>query len=232
MMSNIGTLYYLPMRARAEPIRMILFVGNIAYNDVTISFTEWPKHKASLDICPQGQLPTLQLPSGEIIAQSGAILRYIAKIAGFYPADVLEAARADVVQELAQDMNAINALLNFWPTPGETYIQNKEAYFKNFQRYAAYAEKLLGENAYFGGSHPHFGDFSMFHIMDASLSVDSTCLDHSGKLQHWMNAMRNIPRLGAYLQQRQQVGDLGMCGSLIQSLVPMSSSHPHHNRHK
>jgi glutathione S-transferase len=201
---------------------MMLYVGNIAYNDATISFSQWPEHKASLDICPLGQLPTLQLPSGEVIAQSGAITRFVAKLVALYPQDHVEAARADMIHEMAQDMNAINAILNFWPRHGEAFEQNKESYFRNLNRYAMYAERLLGEKYYFGGSQPHYGDFSLFHIFDISLAVDSSCLNAFGKLQRWVSAMQNIPRVKQYLQQRELIGNLGMCGSLIQTIVPMT----------
>lgn len=127
-----------------------------------------------------------------------------------------------MIHEMAQDMNAINAILNFWPRHSDAYDQNKEAYFRNLARYAGYAESLLGDKYYFGGSQPHFGDFSLFHVFDASLTVDPTCLDNFGKLQRWVHAMQNIPRLKQYLQQRQHVGNLGMCGSLIQTIVPMT----------
>ena len=156
---------------------MILHFGNIQYNDVTVSFAKWPEHKAKLDICPFGQLPSIQLASGEIIAQSGTITRFVAKLAGLYPADAVEAARADMIHEMAQDMNAINAILNFWPRLGDAFEQNRENYFKNFQRYAVYAESLLGDKYYFGGSQPHYGDFSLFHVMDASVTVDPSCLN-------------------------------------------------------
>lgn len=211
---------------------MILHFGNVAFNDIAISFAKWPEHKASLDICPLGQLPTLQLPTGEIIAQSGAIVRLVAKLSGLYPSDPIQAARADMVHEMAQDMNAINAILNFWPRHGDAFEQNRESYFRNFPRYATYAENLLGEQYYFGGSQPHYGDFSLFHIMDASASVDPNCLLKFGKLQRWMAAMQNIPRVREYLQQRQQVGNLGMCGSLIQTMVPMSDGYHADAGHK
>eukprot|EP00598_Pedospumella_elongata_P013584 CAMPEP_0184991906 /NCGR_PEP_ID=MMETSP1098-20130426/38847_1 /TAXON_ID=89044 /ORGANISM="Spumella elongata, Strain CCAP 955/1" /LENGTH=224 /DNA_ID=CAMNT_0027517429 /DNA_START=28 /DNA_END=702 /DNA_ORIENTATION=+ len=219
------TLYYLPMRARAEPIRMILYYGNIAYNDVTISFSEWPEHKAKLDICPFGQLPTLQLSSGEIIAQSGTILRFVAKLAGLYPSDPLEAARADMVHEMANDMNAINAILNFWPCLGDAFEQNRTNYFINFVKHASYAETLLGDKYYFGGSQPNYGDFSLYHVMNASVSVEPACLNAFPKLLRWMEAMYNMPRVRQYLEMRNNVGNLGMCGSLIQTLVPMTMKH-------
>ena len=213
------------MRARAEPIRMILYFGNINYNDVTVPFSEWPEHKTKLDICPFGQLPTIQLNSGEVIAESGTILRFVAKLAGLYPSDPLEAARADMVHEMANDMNAINAILNFWPRCMDQFNENRTSYFKNFVKYATYAETLLGDKYYFGGSQPHYGDFSLFHIMTACTCVEPACLQAFAKLQRWVTAMQNIPRIKQYLQLRESIGNLGMCGSLIQSIVPMTMKH-------
>lgn len=108
------TLYYLPLRARAEVIRLILAYAKIDYVNVDIPFSEWHAHKQSLDICPFGQLPSLKLPSNKVIAQSGAITRYVAKIANIYPVDPEDAAEADMIHELAQEMNAINPILNWF----------------------------------------------------------------------------------------------------------------------
>jgi glutathione S-transferase len=219
------TLYYLPMRARAEPIRMVLHYAGIPYNESQITFSQWPTFKNTLSICPFGQLPTLQLPSGEILAESGSILRYVAKLGGLYPQDPWQAAQSDMVHELAQDMNAINALLNFWPTLTDTYAQNKDNYFKNFPRYAGYATKLLGNNAFFVGDAPAYGDFSMFHILDIATAVEPRCMDGFPELQQWMSRMCQLPGLREYLEVHKRQGDLGMCGTLIQTLVPMSISH-------
>ena len=222
------TLYYLPMRARAEPIRMMLHCANIPYNDKTITFDKWPEHKAALDIGPFGQLPALHLANGEIIAQSGAIVRFVAKLAGIYPVDAIEAAQADMVHEMAQDMNAINALLNFWPMLSDAYIQNRESYFRNFPRQIGYIEKLLGSKEFFGGNTPHYGDFSMFHIMDACLAVEPECLDAFPRTRKWVDNMANIPLLRLYPQKRSTTSNLGMCGSLIQQLVPITADYVHH----
>jgi len=153
----------------------------------------------------------------------------VAKLAGLYPADPLEAARSDMVHELANDMNAINAILNFWPLCQGDFDRNRTMYFKNFVRYATFAEKLLGNKYYFGGSQPHFGDFSLFHIMNLSLTVEPECLNAYPKLAKWVDAMQNIPRLKEYLKEREKVANLGMMGSLIQRLIPLSDEYKEQN---
>mmetsp|Transcript_20783 Transcript_20783/g.34808 ORF Transcript_20783/g.34808 Transcript_20783/m.34808 type:complete len:219 (-) Transcript_20783:190-846(-) len=205
-------LYYLPMRARAEPIRMILHCGGIEYEDVTIPFQSWQDYKTGMEICPFGQLPSIQFPTGEVIAQSGSIIRYAAKLAHIYPEDPLEAARADMIYELAQDMNVINAIVNFWPTRTDAYTQNTETYFLNFPRMVTSAQMIL----FFGGVQPHFGDFALFHIIDNSLLVRPSCLQGHPQLRAWYERMCIIPKMAEYLEKRAPARTQGMCGSFIQ----------------
>lgn len=43
------TLYYFPMRMRAEPIRLLLHYLNVTFEDVTISWADWPAERSSKD---------------------------------------------------------------------------------------------------------------------------------------------------------------------------------------
>ncbi len=210
------TLYYLPLRARAEQIRMILNHGNIDYENIVISPSDWPQHKASLDICPFGQLPTVKLPSGEVIAQSGAIVRFVAKLAGVYPSDFVEAARADMIFELSQEMNVICPILNFWPMQSELWQKNHDAYFTNLPQYVEAARKLLGSKSFFGGEQPMFADFSMFHTIDATLTVQPDSLNAFPSILKWYGNMRYIPSMIKYLSERADAAHVGFCGSFIQ----------------
>jgi hypothetical protein len=116
-------LIYLPVRARAEATRLALAYANIPYEDVTIPFSDWPEFKVcrhtidkwvSADIvsqcdsingswhrtvqkssqCVHGQLPVLEVDGKVSIPQSGAILRYVAKIANLTPKGVAATAAA------------------------------------------------------------------------------------------------------------------------------------------
>ena len=182
---------------------------------------DWPAHKQSRDIAPFAQLPTIQFPNGEVIAQSGAIVRYAAKLAGIYPTKEIEAARADMLYEFAQDMNMISAILNFWPVRSETYTVNHAAYFRNFPSCCRTLIGLLdnSDGAFFGGNAPHHGDFALFYVMDASLTVEPQCLDDFPNIRAWMLRISSIPAISIYLQSRPPPSKVGLCGSFINSLA-------------
>ena len=124
------TLYYIPVRARAEHIRMILAFGNVDYNNTVVSMSDWSACKEEKEICPFGQLPSIRLANGKVIAQSAAIVRYVAKLAGLYPSNPEDCAEADMLLELSQEMNAINPLLNFYPVNSEIFSNKHGSHFR------------------------------------------------------------------------------------------------------
>lgn len=96
-------LIYFPVRARAEVIRMILAHGGLSCTQETVQSyfgANWTDVKFRPDV-PFGQLPLLVI-DGRILAQSGAIVRYTAGLAGLIPSDPMLAAHCDSVFEAAQ----------------------------------------------------------------------------------------------------------------------------------
>jgi len=219
------TLYFLPLRAQAEPIRMILQYGNIQFNDITIAMADWPQMKLNHEFAPFGQLPILKLSTGEIIAQSGAIIRFVAKLAGIYPSDPLAAARADMIFEFSQELNMINPLLNFWPTNTDAWSNNCNVYFETLSIHLDTATRLLGELEFFGGDTPHHGDFAMFHILESCLVINPTCLDNYPSLRVYIQRMFNLPTIRSFLSSRLPPQSVGMCGSFVQTEVAKINQH-------
>lgn len=212
------TLYYLPVRARAEQIRLILAYGNIQYEDVVIDFDRWATEKSNREKFPFGQLPVLVLPNGLSIAQSGAITRYVAKLAGVYPTDPDKAAVADMVQELAMEMNVINPILNWFPVDSEHRSKEYATYFSAFDDRMVAVQRILGSQQFFGGEGPSHGDFSLLHIMDVTLTIKPDALDSHPELKAWVERMKAIPQVQRYLSERPQPPYVGRDGSHLRSL--------------
>lgn len=93
-------LTYFNLRGLAEPIRMAFHYGGISFENNHVIRTEWDNVK---DQYPVGKLPLLQF-DGQLLTQSPAILRFIAKKAGLVPEDELELARADELSTYAYDV--------------------------------------------------------------------------------------------------------------------------------
>ncbi|KAJ3279631.1 hypothetical protein HK104_001277 [Borealophlyctis nickersoniae] len=95
-------LTYFDAKGRAEPIRLALYIGNIAFGDNRITESEWLALKP---VTLFGQLPELLVDGKTAIAQSHAILRYAGKLTGLYPWDILEAAQVDMMVDVHEDVS-------------------------------------------------------------------------------------------------------------------------------
>eukprot|EP01064_Diplonema_japonicum_P023857 TRINITY_DN342_c0_g1_i10.p1 TRINITY_DN342_c0_g1~~TRINITY_DN342_c0_g1_i10.p1 ORF type:complete len:242 (+),score=87.91 TRINITY_DN342_c0_g1_i10:64-726(+) len=90
-------ILYFPLPGRAEPARLALAVGGIAFEDERISGADWAS-KVKPTVAPR-QMPLMYV-DGEAIGQSGAQMKYAAKLASvdgkpLYPTDALEALKVD-----------------------------------------------------------------------------------------------------------------------------------------
>lgn len=209
-------LYYFPVRARAESIRMILQFGKIPYEDVTVPFADWLPMKKAGEVAPFGQLPTIRLHDGSILAQSGAINRYAARLAQLLPEDPVRCAKADMIFEFAQELAQVSRLLNTWSPDSNEWQENHAMWFKKLPRHLLTADKLLGDGPFYGGTAPHYGDFALFHILDLLVTLEPKALDAHPRLVKYMAAVAELPAIDKYLQTRLQPHQLGMPGSLFQ----------------
>ncbi|CAN8062333.1 unnamed protein product [Agarophyton chilense] len=96
-------LTYFDLRGRAEPIRLAFLISEIDYEDDRFEFQAWKDIKPTL---PYGSVPVLTV-DGQVLAQSGAILRYVGKLGKLYPSDPLQALKVDEVMDTIHDMVSV-----------------------------------------------------------------------------------------------------------------------------
>eukprot|EP00931_Biecheleriopsis_adriatica_P066874 TRINITY_DN41114_c0_g1_i1.p1 TRINITY_DN41114_c0_g1~~TRINITY_DN41114_c0_g1_i1.p1 ORF type:complete len:251 (-),score=54.88 TRINITY_DN41114_c0_g1_i1:73-798(-) len=93
-------LTYLDIKGVAEPIRLTLWLGGVAFSDERISYEEVAARRAS-GALPFGQVPVLEI-DGKAHSQSQGLLRYAGRLTGLYPEDLqLE---VDAVEEALVDI--------------------------------------------------------------------------------------------------------------------------------
>lgn len=84
---------------RAEPTRLALHIGGVAFEDHRFGFPAFAEFRKTT---PFGQVPTLHV-DGTQFTQSDSILRYAGKLAGLYPNDPLQALYCDEVMYVVEE---------------------------------------------------------------------------------------------------------------------------------
>eukprot|EP01098_Paradermamoeba_levis_P016461 TRINITY_DN889_c0_g1_i2.p1 TRINITY_DN889_c0_g1~~TRINITY_DN889_c0_g1_i2.p1 ORF type:complete len:208 (-),score=72.25 TRINITY_DN889_c0_g1_i2:82-705(-) len=97
-------LNYFKMAGFAGPIRAVLAFEDIPFEDERLEREEFAKRKAA-GVYPFGSVPVLFV-DGQAIAQTNAILRYVAKLGkhDLYPSDPLQAFKVDEALEFLADI--------------------------------------------------------------------------------------------------------------------------------
>jgi glutathione S-transferase len=87
---------------RAEPVRLALAIGGIAFEDHRFTFAEFADVRKT---APFGQVPVLWV-DGVQVTQCDAMLRYAGKLSGLYPSDAFQALRCDEVAYVVEEASA------------------------------------------------------------------------------------------------------------------------------
>jgi prostaglandin-H2 D-isomerase / glutathione transferase len=85
-------LYYFDSPGRAEPVRIMLKLAGVEFEDVRFKRDEWMSTYKAMS--PTGQAPFMELSDGAKLAQSTALFVYAAGKSGFLPSDPLQLARS------------------------------------------------------------------------------------------------------------------------------------------
>jgi glutathione S-transferase len=166
-----------------------------------------PQARASGEApAPFNQFPVLVV-DGVPLAQSGAMLRYVAKQTGTYPADTWEAAVAE--SQLDQVMDIMSAMYGAAFKPEA----EKAAAIASFLADKAPTQTkgllaYLGDKAFFGGDGPNFVDFALFAALEGAarygMDVPAT-VPGGAALQRVLDGVAAHPKLAAYFAKRAAV---------------------------
>ena len=210
-------LIYFNLRALAEPPQMMMHNAGVKYRyEMAWDYYGKPWSEAKLEVA-FGQLPVLVVNDTVHIWQSGAIVRYLAKLAGFMPADPLLAAQVDAVFEQTQELfDPLNPTVNV--KIGEEHLKFKTMFLSSFpgilKNFARQLE-LNEDGAYFFGSQPYYCDFSAYHHFSLATILQQDILNSFPSILDFMRAVENLPGVKEYLASRPRITDVGISPKLI-----------------
>jgi glutathione S-transferase len=144
---------YFDFSGRAEPIRILLYIAGVDFEDTRFKGADWPSIKPTT---PLGQVPVVKI-DGNQYCQSTALARYAAKLAGWYPSDPLDALKSD---EVADSLNELMSKAPKSQDADELKKLRGEYQAGTMTQYANLIEKRIEENGglYVAGKVPSYAD--------------------------------------------------------------------------
>ena len=176
---------------RAEPARLAMHIGGIAFEDHRFAFPEFAEVRKTT---PFGQVPTLDV-DGTVVTQCDSIIRYVGKLAGLYPADAYQALLCDEVMCVVEE-----STVKLGPSFRMTGDAQKEARLAlvngSMPMYLGWLQSQLLAH---GGE--YFSD-NRLTVADLKVFVDVRGLN-SGRLDHVPADLveKVAPALNAHLQR-------------------------------
>jgi len=216
---SIGVLWYFHVRARAEPLRLLLSYAKIPYTNQFVTMEEWPKLKSEM---PNGQLPAIKFPNGQYMGETGDLAKLIATRAGapLMPADKDKQQAAARIFDISntEPLTKSVFLVNFKKTAEEVEKMRPDVIADTMKVLEPLELELnMSGGAFFGGKEPHYGDFGLFHAINVFLSISKPSPKLSDAWKGWYGNMCSLPVVKKYLAERPQAGSgkVGFPGSLI-----------------
>lgn len=216
---------------------MMLHYGKIDFEDFVVWGHEFHERREK-KIYPYDKVPVMHVKvDGKpalTIAESGALARYAAKLAGVR--DVKDADSEteniawtswnDAIFDRAQEMCTVNPLINCMT--GQRYDETKRWYFSdsNFPTQVRQLCRQLKirkdadpvKNKFFGGAKPSHADFNVLHmLMNAELAEEKSVARAAGtespeaaeSILQFMQDMKSLDGVAEYLEKRPKLVGIG-----------------------
>jgi glutathione S-transferase len=193
-------LTYFKVRGRAQALRYMCMDNDIALEEDVVSLDptptgQWASMKSKFVF---GQLPVLHDGPFEL-AQSNAILRYVARAHNLYGSDDKEKAVIDMYNDTQEDIRLTYLRLIY-----QEYDAQKETYIKGIPAKLEPLEKVLAKNnggtGFFVGSKASFVDYTIFDLLDNLLILSPHCLDTHAHLKAFHGRMAARDKIAKYRQ--------------------------------
>eukprot|EP00057_Strongylocentrotus_purpuratus_P004521 XP_003728866.1 PREDICTED: glutathione S-transferase 1-like isoform X1 [Strongylocentrotus purpuratus] len=205
-------LTYFDARAKGEPARMLFHLVGQKYEDIRYDYVgeEWPKIKGDRKRFPLGQLPVLDV-DGELLTQSRAIYRYIARQfpGDYYGKNNLECARIDEILGIVADIEVVVEPAYETPDAAKReadLVKCRDSTLKpSWDFFSESLQKAGGK--YFMGNRITIADVVIFNIIDFFLDTIfglKTYFESYPTLLKFYESIKNDSPLTQYLKDRKK----------------------------
>ncbi|CAH1248716.1 HPGDS [Branchiostoma lanceolatum] len=191
-------LTYFNVRGRGELIRLLFAAGEIPYEDVRIEGDSWPELKPKT---PMGQVPILEF-DGQVICQSMAIARFVAREAGLLGKTLLDQARADMLLDGGIDVGKLFEEMVMEKDASKKAEKKKEFGEKTLPQFLSLYEGFAGDNGYFVGYSLTWSDIAFFNMMDFITAEFPSALDGYCNLSKVIKIVKRVPGIAKWLKER------------------------------
>lgn len=197
-------LVYFDLKGRAEVIRLLFALSEENYEDIRISFEEWPNLKPTL---PFLQAPILEIKNqtgeNEIIAQSSSILRYLAYKFELAGRTENERAKTDMIYEQVNDM--FQNLIFIYKIRNEQVKQiDLENALKNtIPRNLKLIQNILEKNpsGFLVGDSATYADIFLMNFYEWLRDEKNNILANLPFLKQHDEKIRSIPQISRHLNK-------------------------------
>ena len=190
---------YFNLRGRAEPVRLLLAYGGLQYEDcrITPGFEDPKPWMAMKGLTPYGGLPLLEW-NGELLAQSLAITRFVAREVGLGGRNSLECAQADEV---------VDALNDLFEAGAKAFFSKDEALMKKHATETLpngldkLEKRLTGRGGqFFAGNALTWADVMACNFLNNL--PDQSCMAKFPKMKNLVDRVACIPNIKTWVEKR------------------------------
>jgi len=201
-MTETYKLTYFNIRGLAEPIRMMFAVAGVPFEDVRVSKDDWPELKKKF---VYQQLPVLEVGEGKTLAQSNAILRFLANKFNLTGANAWDDAKMDELTEVLADVRTEWRKLFVEKDEEKKAQVKKELIEVTFPKLIGKVEeyKKAQGSKYLVGDKLTWIDILYAHFMDSfGVTLDPNIMDPYPCLKELQNTVFEVPEIKKWIETR------------------------------
>ncbi|KAK4525947.1 hypothetical protein GAYE_SCF18G3856 [Galdieria yellowstonensis] len=203
-MSQEYQLTYFNIRGLGEPVRLLFEDNGIKYSEERVEAGEqWQKLKqegVSSGKIPFGQMPVLR-DGSMYLAQSGAILRHLARKHNLYGDTEEEKALADMINDFANDLRTPYVRMIY----SDTWKEMLPEYLETAKKQLELLDKYLTRRgkSYSVSDKPCFADYNLLAMLDCMYRLKEDLFDSLGSVKQYYLRMKQRPNIAAYMQSNR-----------------------------